>query len=79
VFCGDKNIINADILIDDRSRHFQEFRGTGILFTAPHNVAETGHLRANNWNEVVQILQDGRHKTVDTQAVARTLSMSPAR
>jgi 5'-nucleotidase len=79
VFCGDKNIINADILIDDRSRHFQGFRGTGILFTAPHNVAETGHLRANNWNEVVQILQDGRHKTVDTQAVARTLSMSPAR
>ncbi len=39
VFCGDKNIINADVLIDDRSRHFKDFRGTGILFTAPHNVA----------------------------------------
>ena len=29
VFCGDKNIINADVLVDDRSRHFKEFRGTG--------------------------------------------------
>jgi 5'-nucleotidase len=79
VFCGDKNIINADVLIDDRSRHFKGFRGTGILFTAPHNVAETGHLRANNWNEVVQILQDGRHKTVGAEPVTRALSMSPAR
>ena len=35
VFCGDKNIVNADVLIDDRSRHFKGFRGTGILFTAP--------------------------------------------
>ena len=57
VFCGDKGIINADVLIDDRSRHFKEFRGTGILFTAPHNVAEAADLRANNWNDVMEILQ----------------------
>ena len=25
VFCGDKNIINADVLVDDRSRHFKRF------------------------------------------------------
>ena len=43
VFCGDKNIINADVLVDDRSRHFKEFRGTGILFTAPHNAGEAGN------------------------------------
>ena len=56
VFCGDKHIINADVLIDDRSRHFKKFRGIGILFTAPHNAKETAALRANNWNEVLQIL-----------------------
>ena len=44
VFCGDKNVVNADILMDDRSRHFKEFRGTGILFTAPHNAKEDGAL-----------------------------------
>ena len=54
VFCGDKNIVNADVLIDDRSRHFKGFRGTGILFTAPHNASEAAHLRANNWNDVLR-------------------------
>ena len=75
VFCGDKGIINADVLIDDRSRHFKGFRGTGILFTAPHNVAETADFRANNWNDVLEILegvQPGKAGAgcVDTAATA---------
>ncbi len=57
VFCGDKGIINADFLVDDRSRHFASFRGQGILFTAPHNVREEVRLRANNWEEVMAIVQ----------------------
>jgi len=56
VFCGDKGIIDADYLIDDRSRHFTAFRGTGILFTAPHNAREHAPLRANNWDEVLALL-----------------------
>lgn len=56
VFCGDKKIVDADYLIDDRSRHFVGFRGTGILFTAPHNARERAKLRANNWDEVLAIL-----------------------
>lgn len=52
VFCGDKSIIHADYLIDDTSRHFEHFTGQGILFTAPHNVNETGYVRVNNWQEV---------------------------
>ena len=52
VFCGDKGIIDADYLIDDESRHFVNFRGTGILFSAPHNRAETGHLRFDNWRDI---------------------------
>ena len=56
VFCGDKEIIDADYLIDDRSRHFARFRGTGIRFTAPHNARERAQLRANNWDEVLAIL-----------------------
>lgn len=56
VFCGDKGIIDADYLIDDRSRHFRRFRGSGMLFTAPHNARELAHLRVNNWVEVLAIL-----------------------
>ena len=56
VLCGDKEIINADYLVDDRSRHFARFRGTGILFTAPHNARERAHLRANNSEEVLDVL-----------------------
>lgn len=52
VFCGDKSIIRADFLIDDHARHFKHFQGQGILFTAPHNIHETGYVRLNNWLEV---------------------------
>jgi 5'(3')-deoxyribonucleotidase len=78
VFCGDKNVVNADVLVDDRSRHFKEFRGTGILFTAPHNAAETEHLRANNWNDVLRILGNQPAENADDEQFARTLSMNPA-
>jgi 5'(3')-deoxyribonucleotidase len=56
VFCGDKSIIRADYLIDDRSRHFTHFIGQGILFTSPHNVHETWTPRVNNWQEVAALL-----------------------
>ncbi len=52
VFCGDKSIIAADYLIDDDVRHFERFKGEGILYTAPHNVRETKYLRVSNWQEV---------------------------
>jgi len=78
VFCGDKNIINADVLVDDRSRHFKGFRGTGILFTAPHNVGETAHLRANNWYDVLRILGGGPASAGGEERLARMLSMNPA-
>jgi len=52
VFCGNKSIINADFLIDDNARHFKNFRGQGILYTAPHNINVTGYDRVNSWLEV---------------------------
>src|SRR5262245_13588237 len=68
VFCGDKEIVNADYLIDDRSRHFARFRGTGILFTAPHNARERARCRANNWEEVLAILPKPRVRNQRTPA-----------
>jgi 5'(3')-deoxyribonucleotidase len=52
VFCGDKSILLADYLIDDTVRHFERFKGQGILFTAPHNAAITGFRRAAGWREI---------------------------
>src|SRR5262249_43118246 len=71
VFCGDKEIVDADYLIDDRSRHFARFRGTGILFTAPHNARESAELRATNWDEVLAILMK-KQSALDSQRSVNT-------
>jgi len=55
VFCGDKGIIDADYLIDDRARHFARFKGRPLLFSAPHNVAESRYPRVNSWKDVREV------------------------
>lgn len=55
VFCGDKSIIHADYLIDDNIRHFENFCGEGILFTAFHNIHIEGYKRVQNWKEVAEL------------------------
>lgn len=52
VFCGDKGIIDADYLIDDRARHFARFKGRPLLFSAPHNAGEGRYPRVNSWSDV---------------------------
>jgi 5'(3')-deoxyribonucleotidase/uncharacterized protein with PQ loop repeat len=52
VFCGDKGIIDADYLIDDRARHFERFKGRPLLFSAPHNAAESRYPRVDSWKDV---------------------------
>jgi 5'(3')-deoxyribonucleotidase/uncharacterized protein with PQ loop repeat len=57
VFCGDKTIVDADYLIDDRSRHLQKFKGQGLLFSAPHNAGETEFRRVSSWREVREVFR----------------------
>jgi 5'(3')-deoxyribonucleotidase/uncharacterized protein with PQ loop repeat len=52
VFCGDKGIVDADYLIDDRPRHFSRFKGRPLLFSAPHNAAERRYPRVDSWQDV---------------------------
>ncbi|WP_411029070.1 5' nucleotidase, NT5C type [Spongiimicrobium sp. 3-5] len=56
ILCGDKHILKGDILIDDRSFNLQHFTGRSIMFTSPHNVNTNGFERANNWQEVADLL-----------------------
>ena len=52
VFCGDKSILRADYLIDDLPKNLLRFEGQGLLYTAPHNLAATGFVRVDNWQQV---------------------------
>ena len=54
VFCGDKSVICADYMIDDHPRNLRTFGGTGILYTASHNIHETEFIRVDNWAEIRQ-------------------------
>ena len=65
VYCGDKSIVDADIMIDDRIRNLEQFEGMRILFSAPHNMNEKRFLRVNNWKEVRTLLLAGDRMKVD--------------
>jgi 5'-nucleotidase len=54
VFCGNKSILRADYLIDDLPRNLQRFEGTGVLYTAPHNLMATGYACVNDWQDVAE-------------------------
>ena len=59
VFCGSKEIIRAEIMIDDHFKNLDFFSGhTGLLYTQPHNaLAGNGrHRRVNNWQEIAAML-----------------------
>lgn len=51
VFCGDKGIVAADYLLDDNLRFLRAFRGTGVMFTAPHNLHADWTPRVSGWAE----------------------------
>lgn len=55
VYCGDKSILDADYLIDDNPRQLRRFKGEGILFTSPHNIAVKGFRRVNDWLDVEKL------------------------
>lgn len=58
VFCGTKDIVYGDIMIDDHFKNLDTFQGQTILFTQPHNVDKPigNHTRVNNWKEIETIL-----------------------
>ena len=53
VFCGNKSIIRADIMIDDHPKNLDHFEGETLMFTQPHNMLmNTRHKRINSWAEI---------------------------
>jgi 5'(3')-deoxyribonucleotidase len=58
VFCGTKEIVYGDIMIDDHFSNLDNFQGQTILFTQPHNIGKpiNMHTRVNTWKEIEKIL-----------------------
>jgi 5'-nucleotidase len=58
VFCGSKELINGDIMIDDHFKNLDVFKGQTILFEQPHNSRKqnANHIRVFSWREIEEIL-----------------------
>lgn len=56
ILCGHKHILKGDVLIDDRAYNLQRFDGRAILFSSPHNAADTVFERAASWKAVASLL-----------------------
>jgi 5'-nucleotidase len=58
VFCGRKELIKGDLMIDDHFKNLDFFDGETLLFTQPHNIniTETRHRRVDSWLELEKIL-----------------------
>jgi 5'(3')-deoxyribonucleotidase len=58
IFCGKKDSIMGDIMVDDHPKNLDNFSGKTYLFTQPHNyyVQDSRHTRVGSWQELVKIL-----------------------
>jgi 5'-nucleotidase len=58
VFCGCKDLIQADIMIDDHLKNLDNFLGGTIIFSQPHNMNSTDsrHKRVESWPEIEKLL-----------------------
>jgi 5'(3')-deoxyribonucleotidase len=56
VFCGRKNIVYGDYMIDDLPRNLESFNGEKLLFSAPHNLQYNQFKRVTGWQEVGTLL-----------------------
>jgi 5'(3')-deoxyribonucleotidase len=55
IFCGDKSVLKADVLIDDNDFNLSDFDGRRIMFSASHNLNETKYERLENWLEAEKL------------------------
>jgi 5'(3')-deoxyribonucleotidase len=56
VFCGDKSIIRADVMIDDNENNLRNFQGRKIMFSAPHNASQRAFEKVDNWEQLRALL-----------------------
>lgn len=53
IFCGKKDVIHTDFLIDDNIHRYTGYRGQGLLYHTPMNQdIACQHPRVKNWQEI---------------------------
>ena len=52
VFCGRKDIVHADYLIDDNPKQLESFNNHSIMYAADHNIDIDKWPKVQNWKEV---------------------------
>jgi len=55
----DKSLILADYLIDDKYENVIDFKGIGILFNRPWNEYSLYHNRVENWDDIINKIEEG--------------------
>ncbi len=58
VFCGDKSLIPADMMIDDHFKNLDNFDGETIMYIQPHNMNTTSHnhTTVTSWTDLEKLL-----------------------
>ena len=58
IFCGNKSLIQADLMIDDHFKNLDHFKGETIIFSQPHNINNTynQHKTVSSWREIEKLL-----------------------
>jgi len=58
IFCGTKDSVVGDIMVDDHPKNLDHFTGKRILFTQPHNklICNNGYERADSWQQLITSL-----------------------
>jgi len=58
IFCGKKDSIKGEIMIDDHPKNLDFFEGRKILFSQPHNwyMSKDDYTRVDNWKQIREIL-----------------------
>ena len=57
IFCGRKEYIKGDIMIDDHPKNLRTFDGKRFIFTQPHNmyIEDSTYRRVSGWKDIMQI------------------------
>ncbi len=58
IFCGNKSLINADLMIDDHLKNLDNFKGETVMYIQPHNINNTDHKHrtVSSWLDIEKLL-----------------------
>ena len=56
IYIKNKSLLRGDLLIDDKPSNLDNFHGDTIIFDREWNEKHQGHVRAQDWNDLLEIM-----------------------